>query len=382
MFNLIADHSFDTCPTLDVLLLPGGIGTLNQIYDARHLGFLKKCAERAKIIASVCTGSAALAAAGLLDGKKATTNKASWALFTSLPSSSKAEWIRDARYVCDGSIMTSSGVSAGVDMAFHIAKELFGEVAATATAKEIHYTPMPAGDDPFAKLYLPTPNGGLATGLKDLIGWVRIAGLPYLHSSIVSSELSRQASPTIKEGWFGGSVKPIVVILIPDDGFELLDLGTAGEVFAISPSNALKVEYIGISSSGRSEVQDLVGGDGAVKLRASAVISTAEELFQKHAAPACIIALGSEKGAASKCIGVLKDVISRAKGAEVAPHLIAAGESGKAASVGVSGVEVTDSGMPVATACLKILGEMKGRDLAKTAARYAELAVDYLSMEE
>ncbi len=99
----------------DILLIVGGMGTRQVVDDSQFLQTLTDLANTAKWVLSVCTGSALLAKAGILDGRQATSNKLSWQWV--IQQSDKVEWIQQARWVVDGKCYTSSGVSAGMDMA-------------------------------------------------------------------------------------------------------------------------------------------------------------------------------------------------------------------------------------------------------------------------
>ena len=146
----VAEHGFGDCPSLDLLLLPGGIGTLAELANPALLDFLRKRAPAAEITMSVCSGSALLAKAGLLDGRRATSNKQFFSLATS--QSANVEWVERARWVDDGDVVTSSGVSAGIDMALAVIARLFGseraEAIAALTEYEWHRDP---SRDPFAR---------------------------------------------------------------------------------------------------------------------------------------------------------------------------------------------------------------------------------------
>ena len=138
MPSAIADYDFTDAPALDLILLPGGIGTIPELENDELLGFLNERAPRAQITASVCSGSALLAKAGLLDGRRATSNKQFFSMASS--QSDKVDWVETARWVDDGEFVTSSGVSAGIDMALAIIMRLFGEDAATTIANGAEYT--------------------------------------------------------------------------------------------------------------------------------------------------------------------------------------------------------------------------------------------------
>jgi transcriptional regulator GlxA family with amidase domain len=121
----------------EVLLIPGGIGTRTQMTNAPFLADLKRLAEASRIVATVCTGSFLLARTGLLDGHKATTNKRVFQLVkTNAP---KVNWIAKARWVEDGKYFTSSGVSAGMDMALAVIAKLCGREKSVEIASRAEY---------------------------------------------------------------------------------------------------------------------------------------------------------------------------------------------------------------------------------------------------
>jgi transcriptional regulator GlxA family with amidase domain len=132
-----ADVGFSECPKLELLLVPGGMGTRQQVENPAMLQFLRARAAEAEIVMSVCTGSGLLAKAGVLDGKQATSNKKSFAWASS--QSDKVAWVKKARWVDDGERVTSSGVSAGMDMALAVITRLFGEDTAERLALYTEY---------------------------------------------------------------------------------------------------------------------------------------------------------------------------------------------------------------------------------------------------
>jgi putative intracellular protease/amidase len=148
----VAEFGFDDCPRLDLMLVPGGFGAVAALRDATTLDWLRVRAEKAEIVMSVCNGASVLAAAGLLDGKRATTNKAFWQLATA--PGPNVEWIPRARWVDAGKFVTSSGVSAGIDMSLAVISRLFGRPVAKALANgtEYEWHEDPAWD-PFAELH-------------------------------------------------------------------------------------------------------------------------------------------------------------------------------------------------------------------------------------
>ena len=121
----------------DVLLIPGGIGTRKEMANAAFLTELKRLAEASRIVATVCTGSFLLARTGLLDGFKATSNKRAFQqVKTYAP---KVDWIAKARWVEDGKYFTSSGVSAGMDMALAVIARLCGRETSLEIAGRAEY---------------------------------------------------------------------------------------------------------------------------------------------------------------------------------------------------------------------------------------------------
>jgi transcriptional regulator GlxA family with amidase domain len=146
----VARYDFGDCPRLDLILVPGGIGTLPQLGNEALLDFLRKRSAQAELTMSVCSGSALLARAGLLDGRRATSNKMFFQLARS--QSDKVRWVTAARWVEDGPFATSSGVSAGTDMALAVIAKLFGPARAEQVAIGTEYTwHRDADRDPFAQ---------------------------------------------------------------------------------------------------------------------------------------------------------------------------------------------------------------------------------------
>lgn len=141
--DTVATYSFDNSPQFDILMIPGGGGTRTEVNNPEMLAFLRKQDKGTTWTTSVCTGSAVLAKAGLLDGHKATSNKLAFAWASS--QSGKVAWQGHARWVIDGKYVTSSGVSAGTDMALGLVEKLYGHEVAERTA---HYTEYAWNDDP------------------------------------------------------------------------------------------------------------------------------------------------------------------------------------------------------------------------------------------
>ncbi len=130
------DCSFANSPDLDLLIVPGGKGAREQVrYDKESIAFAKTHAARARI-ASVCTGALVLAEAGILNGKKATTHWSALAILRQYP---KVHVVEGARFVRDGTVATSAGIIAGIDLAPEIVRELHGEQVASDVAREMEY---------------------------------------------------------------------------------------------------------------------------------------------------------------------------------------------------------------------------------------------------
>ena len=138
---LTPQHSYDTVPALDVLLYPGGRGTRPHLRDEEQLSWVRKQRERVELLTSVCTGSLVYAAAGLLAGRPATTHHANTDELMALDPSIDLQ--PAARYVDDGDIITSAGVSAGIDMALHLVVRLAGADRARQVRSGIQYDPEP-----------------------------------------------------------------------------------------------------------------------------------------------------------------------------------------------------------------------------------------------
>lgn len=137
-----ATHSFDETPSPDVILIPGGMTTMEHARDQKLLDWVRRAHETATWTASVCSGSVILAAAGLLDGKRATSH---WAALPALKALG-ATPVGDERIVHDGAIVTSAGVSAGIDLAMWLAGEIAGEGRAKTIQLVIEYDPHPPFD--------------------------------------------------------------------------------------------------------------------------------------------------------------------------------------------------------------------------------------------
>ncbi len=138
---IIADKSLAEMPSPDMVLIPGGTGTGAATKDAELVDWIRTANETAEFMTSVCTGSILLGAAGLLDGVTATTH---WAASDALEKTG-ATYVAE-RFVDHGRIITAAGVSAGIDMALHLASRLHGDDIAKAIQLGIEYDPQPPFD--------------------------------------------------------------------------------------------------------------------------------------------------------------------------------------------------------------------------------------------
>lgn len=139
--KIIADYTIDDHPPLDIILVPGGMGTRPIFNDGGpEIDWIKKVAPNCTWITSVCTGALLLHRAGCLDGKRATTH---WRSIDMLRDAGNIEVMEDVRFVRDGNVVTSAGVSAGIDMALWLVGELYGSDFARFVQKGIEYFPAP-----------------------------------------------------------------------------------------------------------------------------------------------------------------------------------------------------------------------------------------------
>jgi putative intracellular protease/amidase len=155
--STVAEYSFATAPPLDILMVPGGIGTRTELENPVLLDYLRRQHARTEYTTSVCTGSALLAKAGLLTGLRATSNKRAFQL--AVDQDPAVHWVGKARWVEDGKVLTSSGVSAGTDMALGLIAKIYGRERAEALARSVEYEWHHDPDvDPFAIAEIPKPS--------------------------------------------------------------------------------------------------------------------------------------------------------------------------------------------------------------------------------
>ena len=138
--RVLPDHTLADHPPLDVVLVPGGQGTRREQDNPVLLQWLASTAERCAWVTSVCTGSLLLHASGVAKGRRLATH---WAFEDAMQARGECTVVRDARWVRDGDVVTSQGVSAGIDMALWLVGQLHGVGHARATQRYIQYDPAP-----------------------------------------------------------------------------------------------------------------------------------------------------------------------------------------------------------------------------------------------
>jgi len=161
-----ATHSFDETPSPDLLLIPGGMTTFEHARDEKLLAWVRQAHQSAAWTASVCSGSVILAAAGLLEGKRATSH---WMAVPTLRAFGVTP-VSDERIVHEGSIVTCAGVSAGIDLGLWLAGQIGGEAKAKAIQLGIEYDPQPPFDSGhLSKASVATKAAAAALFSKELI---------------------------------------------------------------------------------------------------------------------------------------------------------------------------------------------------------------------
>lgn len=139
--RVLADHGFEDAPVLDVVLVPGGMGTRREVDNPVLIDWLRKVGAGCRWVTSVCTGSLLLHGAGFTAGRRITTH---WAFVKTLRErATEATVLDDVRYVRDGNVVTAAGVSAGIDMSLWLVGQLFDPATARLVQRYIQYEPSP-----------------------------------------------------------------------------------------------------------------------------------------------------------------------------------------------------------------------------------------------
>jgi transcriptional regulator GlxA family with amidase domain len=142
--KVLPDYDLDSCPQVDILVVPGGWGTRKEISNERLLEWIADRSRQVETLTSVCTGALLLGKAGLLDGKRATTHWRSLDWMQELFPKVTVE--KRLHFVEEGALFTSAGISAGIDMSLKVVARYFGEAIARATARHMEY-PFPETDE-------------------------------------------------------------------------------------------------------------------------------------------------------------------------------------------------------------------------------------------
>jgi putative intracellular protease/amidase len=149
--RVVVDKTIVEKNDYDLLLIPGGNSALIAAKDDELIQWIREASANAECVMAVCTGTVLLGMTGVLDGRKATTNKMDFN--KTVPLAPNVDWVKEARWVRDGKFFTSSGVSAGIDMALAVMADLFGMAMADKIAVGSEYEwHKDASRDPFAKL--------------------------------------------------------------------------------------------------------------------------------------------------------------------------------------------------------------------------------------
>ena len=135
--RVLPDYTLETCPPLDVLLVPGGWGTRRELHNQLLVDWIAARGRQVETLTSVCTGAMLLGRAGLLDGRRATTH---WRSLEWMRDTFPAVAVEDQLHVVeDGQVLTSAGISAGIDLALRVVARYHGEAVARATARHMEY---------------------------------------------------------------------------------------------------------------------------------------------------------------------------------------------------------------------------------------------------
>jgi transcriptional regulator GlxA family with amidase domain len=169
-----ATHSFDETPSPDVILVPGGMSTFEHAQDRKVLDWVRRAHETASWTTSVCSGSLILAAAGVLNGMRATSH---WMVVPMLQTFGVTP-VSDERIVREGRIVTAAGVSAGIDLGLWLAGQLGGDARAKAIQLAIEYDPQP----PFDSGHISKASATTRAKATVLLSKQTIAGRQLTHS--------------------------------------------------------------------------------------------------------------------------------------------------------------------------------------------------------
>ena len=137
---IFPDHGFTDAPALDILVVPGGQGTRREVDNTDLLSWIAEASRPCRFVTSVCTGSLLLSEAGPARGKRVATH---WAFADTLERRGTAHVVRGVRFVRDGNVVTSAGVSAGIDMSLWLVGQVYGPAYAREVQRNMEYEPAP-----------------------------------------------------------------------------------------------------------------------------------------------------------------------------------------------------------------------------------------------
>ena len=130
-------YDISNCPRPDILVIPGGYGTRREMHNEVLIDWIKSCEPECELVLSVCTGAILLAKAGMLEGLRAVTHHSAFDLLQEV--APNTEVVKNQRFVDNGRIILSGGISTGIDMSLHVVARLLGNDVALATARHMEY---------------------------------------------------------------------------------------------------------------------------------------------------------------------------------------------------------------------------------------------------
>lgn len=190
------DYTANNLPAPDILVIPGGLGARQEMYNERLTSWIRETAAHVEIVLSVCTGALLLAKASMLENLSVTTNRRAMELLRDAAPAS-ARVVEDVRYVDNGRIVMSAGVTAGIDAALHIVSRLHGEERALETASRLEYhwnrelTAIVHSESPLAIRRATSDDAeALRVMLIEAADWIHSAhGIRQWHEKMFTSEI-------------------------------------------------------------------------------------------------------------------------------------------------------------------------------------------------
>ncbi|KAK4442117.1 isonitrile hydratase [Podospora aff. communis PSN243] len=168
--QIVATHTFETAPALDIIIVTGGVGdlTLMEQKDRSIEDFIASRFDKTEYVLSVCSGVGFLARAGVLEGRSATATKSVWGYVTNF--GKNVTWVPSARWVRDGKVWTSSGVSAGMDMMVAFLRHVYGDPVVNKSVNGVEYAAVVDPNwDPFSVVHK-VPGANMSIPMQGLVG--------------------------------------------------------------------------------------------------------------------------------------------------------------------------------------------------------------------